>query len=46
MYDVINIILLIAQQVLEFVKKSTAHFDSSHNDEHALAVYTHAIDII
>ena len=40
------LILVIAQQVLEFVQKSTANFDSSHNHQHALEVYTHAIDII
>ena len=40
------LILVIAQKVLEFVQKSTANFYSSHNHQHALEVYTHAIDII
>ena len=32
--------------VLDFVKESTKYFDTSHNHEHALAVYELAMDII
>ena len=31
---------------MEFVKESTKHFDSSHNDEHAWLVYSSAIKIM
>ena len=34
------------QQVLDFVKESTKHFDSSHNHEHAWKVYKSALVIM
>ena len=34
------------QEIMAFVKESTKHFDSSHNDEHAWLVYSSAIKIM